>query len=176
MQSRKLVAPVELVERRIYFIRGQKVMMDSELAELYQVPTKSLNLAIKRKAQRFPEDFMFRLTKTEADSLRFQNETSKPRRGGRRYLPYVFTEHGVAMLSSVLNSERAVQVNIVIIRTFIKLREILSTHKDLAERLAKLERKYEEHDNELKAVFEAIRQLLAAPTAPKRRIGFSAAR
>jgi len=176
MQSRKLAAPVELFERKIYFIRGQKVMMDSELAELYQVPTKSLNLAIKRKAQRFPEDFMFRLTKSEADSLRFQNETSNPGRGGRRYLPYVFTEHGVAMLSSVLNSERAVQVNIAIIRTFIKLREILSTHKDLAERLANLERKYQEHDNEPRAVFEAIRQLLAPPTLPKRRIGFSAAR
>ncbi len=129
MRSRQLAVPVALVERKIYFIRGQKVMMDSELAELYQVPTKSLNLAIKRKTQRFPDDFMFRLTKTEADSLRFQNETSKNTgRGGRRYLPYVFTEHGVAMLSSVLNSERAVQVNIAIIRTFIKLREILSTH------------------------------------------------
>src|SRR5437667_11920151 len=149
MQSRKLVAPVELVERRIYFIRGQKVMMDSELAELYQVPTKSLNLAIKRKTQRFPDDFMFRLTKTEADSLRFQNETSNTGRGGRRYLPYVFTEHGVAMLSSVLNSERAVQVNIVIIRAFIKLREILATHRELAQRLENLERKYEAHDNEL---------------------------
>src|SRR6266566_4465141 len=175
-QVPQLPVPVEVVERKICFIRGQKVMRDNDLAALYHVPTKSLNLAVKRNVKRFPDDFMFRLTKKEDDSLRFQSETSKPSRGGRRYLPYVFTEHGVAMLSSVLNSERAVQVNIVIIRTFIKLREILSTHKDLAERLANLERKYEEHDNELKAVFEAIRQLLAAPTAPKRRIGFSAAR
>ena len=149
MPSRRIVVPGELVERKIYFVRGQKVMIDSDLAELYQVPTKALNLAIKRKKERFPGDFMFRITKVEAESLRFQSETSKKDRGGRRYLPYVFTEHGVAMLSSVLNSERAVQVNIAIIRTFIKLREILATHKELADRLATLERKYEEHDNEL---------------------------
>jgi len=163
---------VKLVERKIYFIRGQKVMLDSDLAELYQVPTKALNLAIKRKKGRFPRDFMFRLTKKESEYLRFQSETSNDGRGGRRYLPYVFTEHGVAMLSSVLNSERAVQVNIAIIRTFIKLREILATHKELAERLATLERKYQEHDNELTAVFEAIRNLLAEPDPPRRPIGF----
>src|SRR5258707_3794561 len=172
----QLSAPVEVVERKIYFIRGQKVMRDSDLAHLYQVQTKALNLAVKRNVTRFPDDFMFQLTKEEDESLRFQIETSNPGRGGRRYLPYVFTEHGVAMLSSVLNSERAVHVNIAIIRTFIKLREILVTHKELSERLAKLERQYQEHDNELGSVFEAIRQLLAPPTQPKRRIGFNAGR
>src|SRR5712692_566593 len=150
----QLSAPVEVVERKIYFVRGQKVMRDSDLARLYQVQTKSLNLAVKRNVTRFPVDFMFRLTKKEDDSLRFQTETSKPGRGGRRYLPYVLTEHGVAMLSSVLGSERAVQMNISIIRAFIKLREILATHKELAQRLEKIERKYQEHDNELTAVFE----------------------
>jgi phage regulator Rha-like protein len=173
MPSRQTLIPVAVVARKIYFVRGQKVMLDSDLAALYRVPTKSLNLAIKRKKGRFPRDFMFRLTKAEVEGLRFQNETSKNGRGGRRYLPYVFTEHGVAMLSSVLNSERAVQVNIAIIRTFIKLREILATHKELAERLTTLERKYQEHDNELSAVFEAIRQLLAEPDPPRRPIGFS---
>ena len=176
MQSRPIVVPVELVERKIYFIRDQKVMRDSDLAGLYHVPTKSLNLAVKRNAKRFPGDFMFRLTKKEDDSLRFQIETSKPSRGGRRYLPYVFTEHGVAMLSSVLGSDRAVQMNIVIIRAFIKLREILATHKELAQRLDKLERKYEGHDNELRALFEAIRSLVSVPASPKRRIGFATGR
>jgi hypothetical protein len=166
--------PIELVEREIYFIRGQKVMRDSDLASLYQVQTKVLNLAVKRNATRFPDDFMFQLTKEEADSLRFQIETPKPGRGGRRYLPYVFTEHGVAMLSSVLGSERAVQMNIVIVRAFIKLGEILASNEELAKKLEHLERKYEEHDNELTAVFEAIRNLISAPEPPKRRIGFNA--
>src|SRR5690348_9652781 len=111
-----LPVPVEMIERRIYLIRGQKVMLDSDLAELYQVLTKNLNLAVRRNTNRFPTDFMFQLTKEEAESLRLQFATSNVGRGGRRYLPYAFTEHGVAMLSSVLNSERAVQMNILIIR------------------------------------------------------------
>jgi len=130
-----LPVPLETIERRIYLIRSQKVMLDRDLADLYQVPTKSLNLAVRRNADRFPEDFMFQLTKEEVRSLRFQSETSNKGRGGRRYLPHAFTEHGVAMLSSVLNSKRAVQVNILIIRAFVKLREMLSTHKDLARKL-----------------------------------------
>ena len=172
----KRSAPVELVERKIFFIRGQKVMRDSDLARLYQVPTKALNLAVKRNTKRFPDDFMFQLTPNEHDSLRFQSETSNAGRGGRRYLPYVFTEHGVGMLSSVLRSERAVQMNIAIIRAFIKLREILATHKELAQRLETVDRKYQKHDNELAAVFEAIRNLLSAPETPKRRIGFNTGR
>src|ERR1039458_9337677 len=141
----QLLVPVELVERRIYLIRGQKVMLDSDLAELYQVLTKNLNLAVRRNAKRFPPDFMFQLTREEAESLRLQIATSNEGRGGRRYLPYAFTEHGVAMLSSVLNSERAVQMNIVIIRAFLKLREVLATHKDLAERMEQIESSQREH-------------------------------
>jgi len=168
-----LPVPIETIERRIYLIRSQKVMLDSDLADLYQVPTKSLNLAVRRNADRFPEDFMFQLTKEEVGSLRFQFETSNKGRGGRRYLPHAFTEHGVAMLSSVLNSKRAVQVNLLIIRAFVKLREMLSTHKDLARKLEDLEKKYETHDVQIKAVFDAIRNLIEPPVSPRRRIGFA---
>jgi len=157
------------VERRILLIRGQKVMLDADLAELYGVPTKSLNLAVKRNAERFPEDFMFQLTGDEAAGLRFRFETSKSGRGGRRYHPYVFTEQGVAMLSSVLRSLRAVQVNIAIMRTFVRLREMLLSHADLARKLAALENKY---DAQFKVVFDAIRELMQPPTAPRREIGF----
>jgi phage regulator Rha-like protein len=164
---------VERIERKIYFIRDQKVMLDSDLAELYEVQTKILNKAVKRNVDRFPEDFMFRVAPEEIESLRFQIGTSNISRGGRRYLPYVFSEHGVAMLSSVLNSKRAVQMNIVIIRAFIKLREVLATHKDLARKIDDLEKKYQEHDHELKVVFDAI-QLISTPEPTKRRIGFAA--
>src|SRR5580700_5344070 len=128
--SGRLPVPVELVERRIYLVRGQKVMVDADLAELYQVETFNLNKAVKRNLDRFPVDFMFQLTSKEAESLRFQIGMSKPGgRGGRRYLAYAFTELGVAMLSSVLNSKRAVHMNIVIMRTFVRLRELLATHQ-----------------------------------------------
>jgi len=166
------LVPVEVIERRIYLIRGQKVMIDSDLAELYQAPTKSLNLAVRRNTVRFPGDFMFQLSQDEADSLRFQIETSNTGRGGRRYLPYVFTEQGIAMLSSVLNSDRAVLVNIAIMRAFVKLREIMSTHKDLAHKIDALERKYAKHDQQIQIVFDAIKKLLQPPVSPKRRIGF----
>ena len=158
------------IERRIYFLRGLRVILDAELAEMYGVPTKSLNLAVKRNRERFPDDFMFQLTVEEADFLRFQIETSKPARGGRRYLPYAFTEQGVAMLSSVLRSTRAVQVNIAIMRAFVRLRELLLSNADLARKLASLEGKY---DAQFKVVFDAIRQLMAPPPAkPKPQIGF----
>jgi phage regulator Rha-like protein len=134
-----LSVPVEIIERRIYLIRGQKVMLDSDLAEIYQVPTKSLNLAVRRNTERFPGDFMFQLSKEEFENLRFQIATSSSGYGGRRYQPYAFTEHGVAMLSSVLKSKRAVQMNIVIIRAFVKLREMLGTHKDLAHKMEQVE-------------------------------------
>ena len=166
------LVPVEVIERRIYLIRGEKIMLDSDLAELYRTPTKSLNLAVRRNSMRFPADFMFQLSQEEADSLRFQIETSKARRGGRRYLPYVFTEQGIAMLSSVLNSERAVLVNISIMRTFVKLREIMVSHKDLAHKIEALERKYAKHDQQIQIVFDAIKRLLEPPVSPKRRIGF----
>src|SRR5213595_4215842 len=175
------------VERCIYSIRGEKVMLDYDLAVLYGVPTKSLNLAVKRNAERFQNDFMFRLTQAEEEGLRFQigtsnemaakqtsglrfqTETSKSRRGGRRYLPYAFTEQGVAMLSSVLRSQRAVQVNIAIMRTFVRLREMLLSNADLARKLGALEKKY---DAQFKVVFDAIRELMTPPEKPKRQIGF----
>jgi len=169
----KALIPIEIIERKIYLIRSQKVMLDSDLAELYGVKTFNLNKAVKRNIDRFPQDFMFQLTKEEADSLRFQIGMSKSEgRGGRRYLPYAFTEQGVAMLSSVLRSERAIHVNIAIMRVFVKLREFLSTHKELAHKLAELERKIERHDEEIKAIFDAIRQLMTPPQKVKRKIGF----
>jgi hypothetical protein len=143
---------------------------------LYGVETFNLNKAVKRNLERFPEDFMFRLTREELASLTFQIGMSKTAgRGGRRTLPYAFTEQGVAMLSSVLNSRRAVQVNIVIMRAFVKLRELLSSHTEILRQLDQLERKYERHDVQIKAVFHAIRRLVTAPTKSKRRIGFSPA-
>ena len=163
--------PSEFIEKKILLIRGQKVMLDSDLASLYGVETKNLNKAIKRNIGRFPLDFMFQLTSEESTALRFQNGTSnQPGRGGRRYYPYVFTEQGVAMLSSVLNSDRAIEVNILIMRSFVKLREMIASHKDLAKKLEDLEKKY---DSQFKLVFDAIRQLMTPPEPKKKRpIGF----
>ena len=165
--------PVEVIERRIYLIRGQKVILDRDLARLYQVPTFRLNEAVKRNRSRFPEDFMFQLTAEESRVLTSQIAISKPGRGGRRTPPFAFTEHGVAMLSSVLNSKRAVQIDILIIRAFVRLREILATHKDLARKLENLERKYKTHDLAIREIFDTIRNLMVPPTEPKRRIGFT---
>jgi phage regulator Rha-like protein len=163
-----------MIERRIYLIRGHKVLLDTHLAELYQVPTKSLNLAVRRNRDRFPEDFMFQLSKEEVALLRFQIETSKKTRGGRRYLPYAFTEHGVAMLSSVLKSRRAVQMNILIIRAFVKLRELLANHKDLAARIEKLEASQNRHASVISILAEEIQQLKRLPPSPQKRvIGFT---
>jgi len=175
------------VERRIYFVRGEKVMLDYDLAALYGVDTGVLNRAVKRNRERFPQDFMFQLDPDEWErlrcqigisykgtgvshsALRFQSGISKSRRGGRRYLPYAFTEQGVAMLSSVLRSARAVQVNIAIMRTFVRLREMLLSNADLARKLSALEKKY---DAQFKVVFDAIRELMIPSEKPKRRIGF----
>jgi hypothetical protein len=166
----KELIPVEIIEKKILLIRGEKVMLDADLAELYGVKTFNLNKAVKRNIGRFPEDFMFQLSKEEADSLRFQIGMSKEAgRGGRRYLPYVFTEQGVAMLSSVLNSERAVKVNIEIMRAFVKLRQLLATNAGLARKLADLEKKY---DAQFRVVFDAIRELMRPPEKPRRKIGF----
>ena len=162
--------PIEVIERRILVVRGHNVILDSHLAELYEVPTFRLNEAVKRNRSRFPEDFMFQLTREEAESLISQFAMSKSGRGGRRTQPYVFTEQGVAMLSSVLNSERAIAVNIAIMRTFVRLRRILATHKQLAERLAAIEKHY---DQRFKVVFDILKQLMEPPPElPKRRIGF----
>ena len=166
----KSLVPVEVIEKKILSIRGHKVMLDSELAELYGVPTKALKQAVKRNIKRFPDDFMFALTYQEVRNLRSQIVTSSPSSwGGSRYSPMAFTEHGVAMLSSVLNSERAIEVNILIIRAFIKLREMIVSQKDLVRRLDDLEKKY---DGQFRIVFDAIRQLMAPPMKPKRKIGF----
>lgn len=163
--------PVELIERRIYVIRGHKVMLDRDLADLYQVETSYLNRQVKRNLGRFPQDFMFQVDDDEAAALRCQIGISKPGgRGGRRYLPYAFTQEGVAMLSSVLRSERAVLVNIAIMRAFVRLREILLSNKDMANRLDSLEKKY---DSSFRVVFEAIRKLMEPTSHPNRRhIGF----
>ena len=159
------------IEKVIHLIRGEKVMLDRDLALLYGVETKALNRAVKRNLQRFPSDFMFQLTADEADVLRCQIGTSKKGSGGRRYLPYVFTEQGVAMLSSVLNSERAVLVNIEIIRAFVKLRQMLSSNAELSRRLDELESRY---DKQFKVVFEAIRHLMSTPHGERKEIGFRA--
>jgi len=168
MNDSESLSPREIIERKILLIRGEKVMLDSDLAKLYGVTTKRLNEQVRRNVGRFPSDFMFQLTKKEFETLRSQFATSSW--GGRRHLPYVFTEQGVAMLSSVLDSERAIFVNIEIMRTFVRLREILATHKDLARKLEELEKKY---DEQFAIVFQAIRELMTPPgPSPKRPIGF----
>lgn len=163
------IIPAERIERAIYLIRSQKVMLDEDLAELYGVPTKRLNEQVKRNLDRFPEDFMFRLNREEWDGLRSQFATSKPGRGGRRTLPYAFTEHGTIMLANVLNSPRAVQVSIQIVRAFTRLRQMLASNKILARKLQSLEKKY---DKRFRVVFEAIRQLMKSPEKDRRPIGF----
>lgn len=167
MASKQLPIRVDRIEKAILLIRGQKVMLDRDLAELYAVETGALNRAVKRNIQRFPEDFMFQITDEEAERLRCQTGISKRGRGGRRYLPYVFTEQGVAMLSSVLNSERAIEVNIAIMRVFVRLREMMATHKELAFKLIELEERLEGHDEQIQNIFEAIRQLMTPPEPPQ---------
>lgn len=168
----KDLIPQEVVEKRIFIIRGQKVMMDRDLSELYGVTTRNLKRQVRRNIHRFPEEFMFQLTETEWNELVPIWHQFKTRK--HSYVqPFAFTEHGVAMLASVLNSERAVKISIIIIKTFVKLREVIATHKELAHKLGELERKFEKHDAEIQSIFEAIRQLMAPPpTPPKRRIGF----
>jgi len=169
----------------VHYLRHEKVILDSDLAELYGVPTKVLNQAVQRNLGRFPSDFMFQLTENEEANLRSQIGTSKNagnslrsqivtlKRGQhRKYLPYAFTEQGVAMLSSVLRSERAVEVNIAIMRTFVQLRRLMESNALLAEKIEALEEKYADHDQQFQLVFEAIKQLIAAPTPPAKELGF----
>ncbi|NQT55890.1 MAG: ORF6N domain-containing protein [Desulfobacteraceae bacterium] len=171
MTNHDLVVPVEQIQKSNFLIRGQKVLLDMDLTELYEVETRSLVQAVKRNIERFPSDFVFQLDKDEYDSLRSQIVISKGK-GGRRYLPYAFTEQGVAMLSSVLRSKRAIQVNVAIMRAFVKLREMLSTHKELAHKLSELEEHLKDHDHQIQTIFEAIRQLMTPPERPRKRIGF----
>lgn len=171
MDQETSLIPAKRIENSILFIRGEKVILDEDLAFLYEVSTKVLIQAVKRNKERFPPDFMFQLNKREFASLRSQFVTSKLKsgRGGRRYPPYAFTEEGVAMLSSVLNSPRAIKVNIEIMRAFVRLRQILASNANLQRRLNDLEKKY---DAQFKIVFEAIRQLMAMPEKPPKKIGF----
>ena len=161
------IVTAERIQNCIYLIRGQKVMLSIDLSELYGVPVGVLNQAVKRNAERFPADFMFQLTRQEVTNLKSQIVISSW--GGRRFIPYAFTEQGVAMLSSVLRSPLAVKVNIEIMRAFVQLRQLLSTHTDLARKLEELEKKY---DSQFRVVFEAIRQLMAEPEPPRKQIGF----
>jgi ORF6N domain len=165
------LVPIERIEKRILFLRGQKVMLDADLARIYGVTTARLNQQVKRNQDRFPAEFMFQLTKEEFDNLMLQFATSSPGYGGRRKRPYVFTEHGAIMLASVLNSPIAVRASLQVVRAFVRLREMLATHKDLARKLEALERKY---DSQFKVVFDAIRQLMAQPEPKEKKIGFRA--
>jgi len=166
------IVPAERVVQAIRWIRGQKVLLDSDLALLYGVSTAHLKRAVKRNLGRFPSDFMFQLNTDEFNTLRCQIGISNAGRGGGRYRPYAFTEQGVAMLSSVLRSERAVKVNIAIMRAFVKLREALESNRQLAAKFAELERRVGKHDEEIAAIIEAIRQLITPPEKPRREIGF----
>ena len=173
--------PIERIESKIYLIRGQKVMLDRDFADLYQVKTFNLNKAVKRNIMRFPSDFMFQLTKEEFSNLMFHFGTSNLKFqsgisswGGRRYFPYSFTENGIAMLSSVLNSERAVLINIQIMRAFTKLRQILSSHKEIARKIEEIEKKHTKHEIEISTIFQLLKQLMDPPEKPKRKIGFMA--
>lgn len=159
----------ERIIQKIYWIRDRKVMLDRDLADLYGVKTKALKQAVRRNMRRFPEDFMFELSREEFENWRSQIVTSKADRMGLRYRPMAFTEQGVAMLSSVLNSERAIQVNIQIMRAFTRLREMLAGHKDLKRKIEDMERRY---DSQFRVVFDAIRQLLEGETRPRSKIGF----
>jgi hypothetical protein len=190
----KEIIPAEQIALQIRHFRGEKVLLDFDLALLYGVATKALNQAVKRNRDRFPNDFMFQLTTEEVLNLRSQTVTSSSqgttnqqimknrsqivtsskKHGGARYRPYAFTEQGIAMLSSVLNSERAVKVNIAIMRAFVKLRWALETNRELAQKFSELERRVDKHDEEVAAILEAIRQLMTPPEGPRREIGFHA--
>jgi cell division septum initiation protein DivIVA len=159
------------VESRIFVLRQQKVILDRDLAELYGVPVKRLNEQVKRNRERFPDDFLFQLTKAEEANLQSQT-SAKPGRGGRRYAPYAFTEHGAIMAATVLNSERAVEMSVFVVRAFVRLREMLSTNQQLAGKIDELEQRLDTHDASIQELIEAIRELMAPDPATGRRIGF----
>jgi len=167
--SEESLIPIERIEQKIYVIRGEKIMLDSDLAEIYGVTTKRFNEQVKRNLNRFPEDFMFQLTAEEDEHLRSQIATSNKKRGGRRYLPYVFTEHGALMAANILNSERAVEASVAVVRAFVKLRQILLSNADLSRKVEELEKKY---DANFKIVFDAIRKLMMPPDKSRTAIGF----
>lgn len=169
-EQNKAMAVIDSVENKIYFVRGQRVMFDSDLAEIYQVVTKVLNQAVKRNLHRFPEDFMFQLNADEVENLRSQTVTSK--HGGRRYLPYVFTEHGAVMLATILNSPTAVKASIVVVRAFVRMRAMLALHQDLADRVEELEKATDYHGQKFGAVSALLSEIMRDPKYLKRKIGF----
>ena len=169
MKKPKSVIPMERIEKSILLIRGQKVMLDRDLADLYGVETRVLKQAVRRNITRFPSDFMFELTKEEFENWRSQFVISNRDKMGLRYRPMAFIEQGVAMISSVLNSKRAIEVNILIMPAFVRIREMVSSHKDLLRKVEEMEKKY---DHQFQMVFEAIKQLMGEPEKPKRQIGF----
>lgn len=168
--TKVIAVPDEVIINKIYFVRGEKVMLDRDLAELYNVTTGNLNKAVKRNEKRFPDDFMFQLTEDEFKNLIFQNGTSSW--GGTRKMPYAFTEQGVAMLSGVLSSDKAIEVNIRIIRIFTRLRELLLTHKDILLKLEQLEKQVVQNSEDIQMIFTALKELLNHPQDPRPRIGF----
>jgi hypothetical protein len=153
-------------------LRRQRVILDTTLAELYSVSVKRLNQQVNRNRERFPVDFMFQLTKEEYESLRLQNATSNKGRGGRRYFPHVFTEHGAIMASTVLNSKPAVEMSVFVVRAFVRLREVLSANRQIAARIEELDQRLETHDSVIQDIIDAIRRLMKPPAKPRRRIGF----
>lgn len=163
---------IQTVEKAIHLVRGQRVMLDSDLAKIYGVSTVRLNEQLRRNSKRFPSDFAFQLTRKEFTSLISQFAISKKGRGGRRTLPWVFTEHGAIMLASVLNSDIAIEASVRVVRAFVRLREIISANAELAAKFAQLERRLDSHDEAIAQLFAAIRQLLAPPLEKKREIGF----
>jgi phage regulator Rha-like protein len=169
---RRRATPPAAVESRILFLRQQRVILDSDIAELYGVPVKMLNQQVKRNQTRFPPDFLFQLNAREYEFLRSQFVTSKQGRGGRRYMPYAFTEHGAIMAATVLNSERAVQMSVFVVRAFVRLREMLATNQRLAGKIRELETRLETHDSAIQELIEAIKDLMMPEDPPKGRIGF----
>ena len=168
----RLLVPVQLIERRIYLVRGHKVMLDFDLADLYEVSTKALNQAVKRNRDRFPSDFMFQLTAAESQSFPIRSQIVTASKRNIRFQPYAFTEHGIAMLSSVLRSKRAIEVNIAIMRAFIKMREMLESNEQLNRKFATLIKKLSLHDKYFRVVFDELKKLTDHPTPSRRRIGF----
>jgi hypothetical protein len=170
--SKPATALAKRVESKILMLRGCKVILDADLAQLYGVPVKRLNEQINRNADRFPADFLFRLSAAEYENLRSQIATSSSTHGGRRHLPYAFTEHGAIMAATVLNSERAVEMSIFVVRAFVRMRQVLATNQEVVAKLAELEHRLESHDTDIQELVEAIRELMAPPTPRGRKIGF----
>lgn len=171
-EQNSAMAVIEKIEDKIYVFRGQRVMLDSDLATIYKVETRVLNQAVNRNLARFPSDFVFQLTREEFDSLISQTVTSKTGRGGRRKLPYVFTEHGAVMLATVLNSPTAIEASIVVVRAFVKMRSVLALHKDLAKKVERLAEVAQDHEREFEVVWELLGDIMRDPKYLKRKIGF----